>query len=141
MEGRNLVIFLLGSLLMPLAVLAGPFLLLNGPSDLTAAPDSPVCLSEGCVVAAGDLLTQMDRNVDPCQDFYNFACGGYIANTVLPQDKTEIGFSFYVTFIFPIADDNNDNTFLLFTVYFSRCNRHSSGPSKPTNEESFGSRI
>ena len=106
MEGRNLVIFLLGSLLMPLAVLAGPFLLLNGPPDLTAAPDSSVCLSEGCVVAAGDLLTQMDRNVDPCQDFYNFACGGYIANTVLPQDKTEIGFSFYVTFIFPIADDN-----------------------------------
>ena len=49
MEGRhNLVIFLLGSLLMPLAVLAGPFLPLDGPSDLTPALDSSVCLSESC---------------------------------------------------------------------------------------------
>ena len=30
----------------------------------------------------------MDSDVDPCQDFYNFACGGYIEKTVIPDDKS-----------------------------------------------------
>ena len=39
--------------------------------------ESPVCLSESCVMAAGTILTSLDRSVDPCQDFYQFACGGW----------------------------------------------------------------
>ena len=127
MEGRYLLgIFLLGSLLMPLGVLAGPFFPLNVPvshnygyvnleqqshhfqyppvqtipsdflevkSPFSPAPGSPLCLSESCVLNAADLLKQMDRNVDPCQDFYKFACGGFIADTVLPEHKTRTGFS------------------------------------------------
>ena len=125
MEGRDhLAIF---SLLMPLGVMAGPFFPLNVPvphnygyinqqfqypavqeipSDFLAvkspfpqAPGSPVCLTESCVVAAADLLKQMDRKVDPCQDFYKFSCGGFIADTVLPEHKTRTGFSVF-TFIY-----------------------------------------
>ena len=74
---------LLGYLLIPLGVTA--FTL--------EARDSPLCLSESCVTTAADLLRQMDRNICPCQDFYKFACGGFIANTVLPEYKTRSGFS------------------------------------------------
>ena len=56
-------------------------------SPLLAAPRSEVCLSERCIINAADLLKQMDRNVDPCQDFFKFACGGFIADTVLPEYK------------------------------------------------------
>ena len=50
-----------------------------------------VCLTESCVKTAARLLRQMDRTVDPCQDFYQFACGGFIADTVLPEHKTRLG--------------------------------------------------
>ena len=50
-----------------------------------------VCLTESCVQTAARLLRQMDRTADPCQDFYQFACGGFLADTVLPDHKTRLG--------------------------------------------------
>lgn len=37
--------------------------------------DDDVCLTPGCVHAASKMLEQMDPLVEPCDDFYNFACG------------------------------------------------------------------
>ena len=45
-----------------------------------------VCQTEGCKQQAANLLEQMDRTVDPCQDFYQFACGGFINKTGVPKD-------------------------------------------------------
>ena len=40
-----------------------------------------------CVEAAAEVLAKVDLTVDPCEDFYQFACGNYIKNSVIPDDK------------------------------------------------------
>ena len=48
------------------------------------------CMTPGCVQAASDILSNMDHSVNPCEDFYQFACGGFIEKTVIPDDRTRM---------------------------------------------------
>lgn len=52
--------------------------------------DENVCLSPGCVHAASKMLEQMDQTVEPCDDFYSFACGQYVEETIIPDDKVSV---------------------------------------------------
>lgn len=38
--------------------------------------------------AALSLIEAMDLDVDPCQDFFQFACGGWIKKNPIPQSKS-----------------------------------------------------
>lgn len=49
-----------------------------------------VCLTPGCVHAASKMLEQMDSSVEPCDDFYNFACGKFVEDTIIPDDKVSV---------------------------------------------------
>ncbi|XP_063903436.1 neprilysin-2-like [Zophobas morio] len=47
-----------------------------------------ICLTRECVETAGEVFRNMDESVDPCQDFYRFACGNYIKHSLISNDKT-----------------------------------------------------
>ncbi|KJH49129.1 hypothetical protein DICVIV_04759 [Dictyocaulus viviparus] len=46
-----------------------------------------VCTSRECVTIAGFLAGNLNDKVDPCEDFYEFACGNYGLNRNLPASK------------------------------------------------------
>uniref|UniRef100_A0A3Q2UDK5 Endothelin-converting enzyme 1 n=1 Tax=Fundulus heteroclitus TaxID=8078 RepID=A0A3Q2UDK5_FUNHE len=50
-----------------------------------------LCVSEPCITVSSSVLGALDRSVDPCHDFYNFACGGWMKNNPLPEGKSRWG--------------------------------------------------
>jgi len=38
-------------------------------------------------IPAASLINSMDQSVDSCDDFYRFACGSFIKNTILNDDE------------------------------------------------------
>ncbi|XP_050064129.1 neprilysin-2-like isoform X3 [Aphis gossypii] len=49
--------------------------------------ENAYCFTPGCVKAAASVINNMDLSVDPCDDFYQFACGNFIKYTVIDDDK------------------------------------------------------
>lgn len=52
--------------------------------------DEDVCTTKECIYTASRLLKNMDSEVEPCDDFYDFACGGFLKSTIIPDDKTSV---------------------------------------------------
>lgn len=70
-------------------------------SGQRASSDS-VCLTPECVKAAAELIKNMDESVQPCEDFYRFACGGWVDNQVIPEDRTSVS-------VFSLLQDDLNN--------------------------------
>ncbi len=46
------------------------------------------CLTPACITVASAIINAIDRQVDPCQDFYQYSCGGWIKDNPLPDGKS-----------------------------------------------------
>ncbi|XP_041983759.1 endothelin-converting enzyme homolog isoform X2 [Aricia agestis] len=52
---------------------------------------SDVCLTGSCIYTASEVIRALDESQDPCNDFYEFACGGWIKNNPIPEGKSNWG--------------------------------------------------
>ncbi|XP_038058258.1 endothelin-converting enzyme homolog isoform X2 [Patiria miniata] len=52
-------------------------------------PHSTACTEPRCIQATANILRVMDLEADPCQDFYQYACGKYAEVTDIPEDKSK----------------------------------------------------
>ncbi|XP_037555596.1 neprilysin-1-like isoform X1 [Dermacentor silvarum] len=48
----------------------------------------PVCDTPVCIQRAKLINESLNTSVDPCEDFYSYACGGWIKNHPVPNDKS-----------------------------------------------------
>ncbi|XP_023930213.1 neprilysin isoform X2 [Lingula anatina] len=50
--------------------------------------EKDVCLDPECVRTAANLLNGMDQTIDPCDDFFEYACGAWNRKNIIPEDKS-----------------------------------------------------
>lgn len=52
--------------------------------------DQNYCTTASCVHSASTILKNLDQNVDPCDDFYDYACGKFADELGVPDEKATI---------------------------------------------------
>ncbi|KAI0807426.1 Metalloprotease [Fomes fomentarius] len=57
----------------------------------TEPPAEPVCISSPCINLASSVLSSLDESQDPCENFYEFANGGWLKANPIPSDKGRYG--------------------------------------------------
>ncbi|KAL4221845.1 Membrane metallo-endopeptidase-like 1 [Mactra antiquata] len=51
--------------------------------------ETEVCLTPGCAMAAARIIENLDTSIEPCDDFYQFACNGWKRKNIIPEDRSE----------------------------------------------------
>ncbi|KFU94964.1 Neprilysin [Chaetura pelagica] len=55
---------------------------------LYATYDDGVCKTPDCIKSAARILQNMDSTAEPCNDFYQYACGGWLKRNVIPETSS-----------------------------------------------------
>ncbi|XP_068742310.1 endothelin-converting enzyme 1-like [Montipora capricornis] len=64
------------------------------PAEKSEKKEQKYCGTRACLSASLVLLKQLNQSVDPCNDFYEYACGGWAKENALEPGKTSVtGFS------------------------------------------------
>ncbi|NXX75600.1 NEP protein, partial [Urocolius indicus] len=55
---------------------------------LYATYDDGICKTSDCIKSAARILENMDTTAEPCADFYQYACGGWLKKNVIPETSS-----------------------------------------------------
>lgn len=71
------------------------------PNPTTHVTEPNVCNTAECLEIAARFTRNINESVDPCEDFFHFACDGWIRDNPIPPSENE-----YITFIKKIQENN-----------------------------------
>ncbi|XP_067658960.1 neprilysin-1-like [Haliotis asinina] len=47
-----------------------------------------MCLTKECIQHVNQVLTRLNRSADPCEDFFEYSCGGWVRSHTIPDDRS-----------------------------------------------------
>jgi predicted metalloendopeptidase len=56
--------------------------------DECGRPLTNICETKECLYMAASMLENMNTSANPCEDFWNYACGGWLAKHNIPASRT-----------------------------------------------------
>ncbi|XP_008554183.1 neprilysin-2 isoform X3 [Microplitis demolitor] len=87
---RGLTIIAVCGVLLCIALAISIGVIVTNSRSCNGTDADNICDSPSCVHTASKILKNMDSSVDPCDDFYRFACGGFLKSTIIPDDKVSV---------------------------------------------------
>lgn len=55
---------------------------------ITQKGKDAVCITADCTQSASRLIENMDPTVNPCENFYQYACGGWLKKNIIPETSS-----------------------------------------------------
>uniref|UniRef100_A0A803U1T5 Neprilysin n=1 Tax=Anolis carolinensis TaxID=28377 RepID=A0A803U1T5_ANOCA len=55
---------------------------------LYATYDDGICKTSDCIKSAARIIADMDPTAEPCENFYQFACGGWLKKNIIPETSS-----------------------------------------------------
>ncbi len=52
---------------------------------------SDLCTSPACITVSSSIINALNMDVDPCDDFYDYACGGWVEAHPIPSGHSRWG--------------------------------------------------
>jgi len=65
--------------------------IISGEMDTYSHTGRDVCNTPECAIAAVSVIERMDMTAEPCEDFYRFACGGWMDSNEIPDGRSKWG--------------------------------------------------
>ena len=99
--------------------------------DITLNVDDDVCTSPDCVQAAARLSNYMDTNVSPCEDFYQYSCGGWEKTHSIPSDQghwdifgelAQKNYNYFLNLLSEAPNQNDSDAIVKAKRIFTACN-------------------
>ncbi|KAK4879933.1 hypothetical protein RN001_008079 [Aquatica leii] len=84
LERKGVILFIIAliviiALIIALAIIA-----------IQKSKSEEICYTPGCIKSAAKIIKNINSKIDPCTDFYEFACGGFVRDTIIADDEMEV---------------------------------------------------